>query len=136
LKLHSQDKRAISLLTIFLMVSHLALSALCCAQGGALTQTVSAGSASYVIICSPSGTTRVPLADYLAGERTGEPLKNTNSIFGCNHCSLFSAVTLAFIALLLSTISWPVRRPANSLVLYARETLRSFAARAPPALLA
>jgi len=120
------------LLAIFGLVSHLVFAAVCCAQGGALTQTVGTGASAYVIICSPAGTSRVPLADYLAGTRTGEPISQSGGSMSCAHCNLCGAAAMLSAALLLLIFAWPKLRPtaAHSLSLIA--VRRAFAARGPP----
>lgn len=132
MRFHPSDRKALSLLATFAVVGQLLLSAVCCAQGGAITQTVSAGSLSYVIICTPAGAQRVPLADYLAGGRTGEPTNAGSSIFGCAHCNTCTMAALAVAALMLFFLAWPVPRPTRALTLSAIRVLRSFSARAPP----
>jgi hypothetical protein len=135
LHFHPADKKALSLLAIFAIAGQLLLSAVCCAQGDALTQTVTAGNLSYVIICTPAGTQRVPLADYLAGQRTGEPTGESSSIFGCAHCSLCGMTALTVAALLLTLIAWATPQATRAQTLSAIRVRRSFSARAPPAAL-
>jgi len=133
LRFHPADRKALSLLATFAVMGQLLLSAVCCAQGGAITQTVSAGSLSYVIICTPGGAQRVPLAGYLAGQRTGEPTNVGGSIFGCAHCATCGLSALAAVAaLLLFFLAWPPLRPSHAQTLSAIRILRSFSARAPP----
>lgn|GEM_PF-3259025 len=133
MRFHPSDRKALSLLATFAVLGQLLVSAVCCAQGGAVTQTVSAGSLSYVVICTPAGAQRVPLAEYLAGQRTGEPTNAGSSIFGCAHCSTCGLAALAAVAaLLLYFLAWPVPRPTRGLTLSAIRVLRSFSARAPP----
>ena len=138
MRFHKSDKKALSLLAIFAVAGQLVIAAICCGQGGpiAAQTVVGAGGLSYVIICSPAGTQRVPLADYLTGQRTGEPLGPSagqpDSIFGCAHCTLCGMTALITAAFLLMVLAWSRTQPSNGLVLSAIRTLKSFSARAPP----
>jgi hypothetical protein len=119
-------------LATFAVVGQLILSAVCCGQAGAITQTVSAGGLPYVIICSTAGTQRIPLAEYLAGQRPGEPTGESGGIFGCAHCSTCSLTALAVAAFLIMFLTWAAAQQTRALTINAVPVLRPYSARGPP----
>lgn len=133
MRLHRQDKQALSIIGIAAMVGHLVLAAICGGPAGVIQQ-VTAADGAYVIICSPAGNQRIALADYLAGARTGEPVQTgAGGTNYCAHCAMGHSFALGALALLLIGIGWPTERTRRGSVRVSLlKTLRAVSVRGPP----